>query len=67
MNNPRFWETTNDQITISLCPEGCIHLMVGRAIIKMTQEEFFSLAKLTNKAAREIQFPGPIQTSVPGH
>jgi hypothetical protein len=57
MHDVRYWETADETTTISLCPEGCVHLRVGRAIIKMTREEFLSLTRLTDKAAREMQFP----------
>ena len=59
MNKPGFWQSRDQQISISQCSEGCIHLVVGRAIIKMTQEEFFVLAKLTDTANQEIAFPDP--------
>ena len=59
MNKPGFWQSRDQQISISQCSEGCIHLVVGRAIIKMTQEEFFTLAKLTDTANQEIAFPDP--------
>ena len=57
MHDVRYWETADELATISLCPEGCVHLRVGRAIIKMTREEFLSLIRLTDKAASEMQFP----------
>ena len=47
MNKPGFWQSRDQQISISQCSEGCIHLVVGRAIIKMTQEEFFTLERFT--------------------
>lgn len=62
MHEVRYWETADEVTTISLCPEGCVHLRVGRAIIKMTREEFLSLTRLTDKAAREMQFPEPVLT-----
>jgi len=64
MNKPGFWQSRDQQISISQCSEGCIHLVVGRAIIKMTQEEFFVLAKLTDTANQEIAFPDPASGSV---
>lgn len=64
MNKPGFWQSRDQQISISQCSEGCIHLVVGRAIIKMTQEEFFVLAKLTDTANQEIAFPDPAPGSV---
>jgi hypothetical protein len=67
MHGTHFWETQDQLITISLCSEGCIHLRVGRAVIKMKQEEFFSLAKLTDKAAREMHLPGLIHQPISGH
>jgi hypothetical protein len=57
MHDPHYWETADELATISLCPEGCVHLRVGRAIIKMTREEFLSLTRLTDKAAHEMKFP----------
>lgn len=56
MNSPQHWETSDELTTISVCSEGCIHLRVGRAIIKLLPEEFFALAKLANTAIREMQF-----------
>ena len=69
MHDVRYWETPDELTTISLCSEGCVHLRVGRAIIKLTREEFFSLSRLTDKAAREMQFPGLIQApeALTGH
>jgi hypothetical protein len=60
MNKERLWRIKDDMITISQCSEGCIHLMVGRAVIKMTQEEFLALAKLTDAAIGEISFLEPV-------
>lgn len=57
MHETRYWETADELSTISLCSEGCVHLRIGRAIIKMTREEFLLLTQLTDKAAREMQFP----------
>ncbi len=62
MNEERLWRTRDDTIAISQCSEKCIHLMVGRAVIKMTQEEFLALAKLTNTAIEEISFLEPAST-----
>ena len=59
-----FWQTQDQKISISQCSEGCIHLVVGRAIIKMTREEFLVLAKLTDTANREISFPEPVSVPV---
>lgn len=59
MSKERFWQTQDQIITISQCSEGCIHLMVGRAVIKMTQAEFAALAKLTGAAIEELSFPNP--------
>lgn len=69
MNKEGFWQTRDQKISISQCPEGCIHLVVGRTIIKMTREEFLVLAKLTDTANREIAFPelGSIPVSEVGH
>lgn len=65
MQNPRYWETPDELMTISVCSEGCVHLRVGRAIIKLVPEEFFALAKLTETAAREIRTPACALTSLP--
>jgi hypothetical protein len=54
MTSTRFWETPDQLITISTCSEGCVHVRVGRAIIKLVPEEFLALAKLTDKAVREL-------------
>ena len=51
MYDTHLWQTTDKRITVSLCSEGCLHVMVGRAIIKMTPEEFFSLQAVVAKAA----------------
>ena len=37
MNRTGFWHTRDSRINISQCPEGCMHLVVGRAVIKMTR------------------------------
>ncbi len=58
MSETRFWETPDELTTISLCAAGCVHLRVGRAVIKLTQEEFFALATLTNQAAQEMRLLG---------
>jgi hypothetical protein len=34
-----------------------MHLRIGRTIIKMTRDEFFSLTKLTNTVTQDIQRP----------
>jgi hypothetical protein len=65
MNNARCWETPDELMTISVCTEGCVHLRVGRAIIKLVPEEFFALAKLTETAAREIRNPDYSLMSMP--
>lgn len=62
MHDIRYWETADELTTISLCSEGCVHLRIGRTIIKMTREEFLSLTRLTDKAAREMQFPESVLT-----
>ncbi len=68
MREARFWETKDELITISLCPEGCVHLRVGRAIIKMTREEFGLLAKLAGKALGEMQLGGEtFPSNLTGH
>jgi hypothetical protein len=67
MSDARFWETPDELMTISVCSEGCVHLRIGRAVVKMTREEFFSLAKLADKAARELPFPGLLPQPTAGH
>jgi hypothetical protein len=69
MHDVRYWETADELTTISLCSEGCVHLRIGRAIIKLTREEFLSLSRLTDKAAREMQVPRLSQApgSLTGH
>ncbi len=56
MSSARFWETPDEQMTISVCSEGCFHLRVGRAIIKLTREEFLALTTLANTATRDLLF-----------
>ena len=65
MQNARHWETPDELMTISVCSEGCVHLRVGRAIIKLMPEEFFALAKLTETATREIRNPACALVSLP--
>lgn len=65
MQNPRSWETPDELLTISVCSEGCVHLRVGRAVIKLVPEEFLALAKLTETAAREIRTPACSLISMP--
>jgi hypothetical protein len=67
MNNARSWETSDELITISVCAEGCFHLRVGRAIVKLTREEFFAVANLANTAARDLLFSGMTMTVDSGH
>lgn len=69
MSHTHYWETADELMTISLCSEGCVHLRVGRAVVKMTREEFVALTKLADKAAREMQFPESVlgQRPVTGH
>lgn len=57
MHDVRYGETADELATISLCSEGCVHLRVGRAIIKLTREEFLAISRLADKAAHEMQFP----------
>lgn len=67
MYDTHLWQTPDKRITVSLCSEGCLHVMVGRAIIKMTPEEFFSLQAVVAKAAQDLRnSPVPQQDSV-GH
>lgn len=56
MPQARYWETSDELMTVSVCSEGCMHLRIGRTIIKLTQHEFFALIKLVNIAARDLQF-----------
>ncbi len=69
MSSTRYWETPDELLTISVCSEGCIHLRVGRAVIKLMPKEFFALAELTSTAAQEMQFPELplVQRPVTGH
>ena len=67
MCGPHLWQTSDKRISISLCSEGCLHVMVGRAIIKMTPEEFLALQAVVAKAAQDLRnSPVPQQGSV-GH
>lgn len=67
MTTARFWETPDELITISVCAEGCFHLRVGRAIIKLTHEEFLAMTNLATTAARDLLFPGRTTTVDSGH
>jgi hypothetical protein len=69
MNKARYWETPDELTTIAVCSEGCIHLRVSRAVIKLTREEFFALTKLATTATRERQLAElPLaQPSMTGH
>jgi hypothetical protein len=69
MTGIQHWKTSDELTTISACSEGCIHLRVGRAIIKLLPEEFFALTKLANTALREMQLRNlPVgQRSGTGH
>lgn len=67
MHDAQYWETPDQLMTLSRCSQGCIHLRVGRAIIKLTQDEFFSLAKLADRAARELSLPKLPHREGPGH
>ncbi|MEW6296592.1 MAG: hypothetical protein AB1671_02480 [Thermodesulfobacteriota bacterium] len=57
MNGMQYWETPDELMTISLCSEGCVHLRIGRTVVKMTREEFFALADLSSRAGREMRSP----------
>lgn len=67
MSSARFWETPDEQMTISICSEGCLHLRVGRVIVKLTREEFFAITNLANTAVRDLLFPGKTTTVDSGH
>jgi hypothetical protein len=69
MNHPQHWETADELTTISVCSEDCIHLRVGRAVLKLLPEEFFALVKLANRAAQELQLAdlSLAQSSLTGH
>jgi hypothetical protein len=56
MPQARYWETSDELMTVSVCSEGCLHLRIGRTIIKLTQNEFFALTKLANTATHDMQF-----------
>jgi hypothetical protein len=66
MSSARSWETSDEQMTISVCAEGCLHVRIGRVLIKLTLEEFLALTNLAGTAARDLLFPGTI-TSDAGH
>lgn len=67
MYDSQIWQTPNKNISISLCSEGCLHVVVGRAIIKMTPDEFFALQALTSKAARDMRHPQLVHATEAGH
>ncbi len=70
MNHIRGWETSDELMTVSICSEGCMHLRIGRTIIKlMTVEEFFALTKLTNTVSHDMQCPefGLAHCATTGH
>lgn len=67
MYDSQVWQTPNKNISISLCSEGCLHVVVGRAIIKMTPDEFFALQALTSKAARDMRHPQLVRATEAGH
>ncbi len=55
MYDTRLWQTPDKRISVSSCSEGCLHVMVGRAIIRMTPEEFFALQAVVAKAAQDLR------------
>lgn len=55
MRGIQYWESPDELMTISLCSEGCVHLRIGRTIVKLTREEFFALADLSSRAGREMR------------
>ena len=55
MNHIRGWETSDELMTVSICSEGCMHLRIGRTIVKLTIDEFRSLTKLTNTVTHDMQ------------
>jgi hypothetical protein len=67
MQDVRFWETPDQLMTISVCTEGCIHVRVGRAVIKMTSDEFLALATLATRATRELSAPVSLPQAETGH
>ena len=64
MYDSHVWQAPNKNISISLCSEGCLHVVVGRAIVKMTPDEFFAL---TARAARDLQRPQLVSPTEAGH
>ncbi len=67
MYDTHLWQTPDKRITVSLCSEGCLHVMVGRAIVKMTPEEFFALQAVVAKAAKDLRNPPVPQQGTIGH
>jgi hypothetical protein len=69
MNHIRGWETSDELMTVSICAEDCLHLRIGRTIIKLTPDEFFILTKLANTVMQDIQRPDLTlaQGSTTGH
>jgi|SoiMethySBSTD1v2_1073268.scaffolds.fasta_scaffold244876_2 hypothetical protein len=69
MNHIRGWETSDELMTVSMCGEGCLHLRIGRTIIKLTRDEFYSLTKLAKTVTQDIQRPdlGLAQGAPSGH
>ena len=57
MNQIRGWETSDELMTVSICSEGCMHLRIGRTIVKLTMDEFRALTKLTNTVTQDMQRP----------
>ena len=67
MYDTHHWQTPDKTISVSLCSEGCLHVMVGRAVIKMTPEEFFALHAVANKAAQDLRRPLATREAPAGH
>ena len=67
MYDTHLWQTPDKRISVSLCSEGCLHVMVGRAVIKMTPEEFFALQAVAAKAAQDLRNPPVTQHDSIGH
>ncbi len=67
MYDTHLWQTPDKRISVSLCSEGCLHVMVGRAIIKMTPEEFFALQAVATQAAQDLRKPPVTQHDSVGH
>ncbi len=67
MYDTHLWQSKDQKISVSLCSEGCLHVMVGRAVIKMTPDEFFSLQNVAYLAAADLRRPPAQDHGIEGH